>query len=111
MGDTLGSAISELWPLWRPQELERMAVLERAVAKLGDLTEAERRTAQEEAHRLAGTLAVLGKVDATNQARELERRFLVGPQHGDAESLNALVRDLRAALESSDGAPPLGSAP
>jgi HPt (histidine-containing phosphotransfer) domain-containing protein len=111
MGDTLGSAIGELWPSWRPREFERIAVLERAVRKLGELTEAERREAQEEAHRLAGMLAVLGNADATNQAREVERRFLAGPQQGDAEALNALVRDLRAALESSDGAPPLGSAP
>ncbi|MDA0163767.1 hypothetical protein OM076_26085 [Solirubrobacter ginsenosidimutans] len=49
MGDTLGSAIGELWPLWRPQELERIAVLERAVRRLGELTEADRREAQEEA--------------------------------------------------------------
>src|SRR3954467_7640334 len=111
MGDTLGSAIGELWPLWRPQELERGAILERALQKVGRLTEPERREAQDEAHRLAGTLAVLGNSEATNQAREVERRFLVGPQRGDAEGLNALVRDLRAALESSDGAPPLGSAP
>jgi len=111
MGDTLGSAIGELWPLWRPRELERIAILERAVQKLDALTEPERREAQEEAHRLAGTLAVLGNTDATNQAREVERRFLVGPDRGDVESLVALIGDLRAALASADDAPPLGSAP
>jgi HPt (histidine-containing phosphotransfer) domain-containing protein len=111
MGDTLGSAIGELWPLWRPHELERIAVLERAVEQLDSLTEADRRTAQDEAHRLAGTLAMLGDNEAANGAREVERRFLVGPERGDAESLVALVRSLRAALNRAGDAPPLGSAP
>ena len=53
MGDTFESAIGELWPLWKPQELERVAVLERAVARAGELTEPERRAAQDEAHKLA----------------------------------------------------------
>jgi hypothetical protein len=43
--------------------------------------------------------------------RELELRFLVGPQRGDVASLVALVRTLRGALDSGDDAPPLGSAP
>lgn len=99
MDDTFGSAIGELWPLWKPQELERVAVLERAVARAGELTEPERRAAQDEAHKLAGALAALGRPEAANGARELERRFLIGPERGDLEGLTALVRSVRAALE------------
>jgi thioredoxin-like negative regulator of GroEL len=112
MGDTFGAAIAELWPIWRPQELERIAVLERAVAKLADeLSEPEREAAQTEAHRLAGTFAALGRAEAADGAREVERRFTRRPQHADAASLGALVGTLRAALDSDDITPPLGSAP
>jgi len=110
MGDTFESAIGELWPLWKPQELERVAVLERAVVRAGELTEPERRAAQDEAHKLAlpraerssplrSALAALGRPEAANGARELERRFLVGPERGDLAGLTALVQTVRAALE------------
>jgi HPt (histidine-containing phosphotransfer) domain-containing protein len=112
MDDTLAAILGEQWPTWRPQELERVAVLERAVAKLGGaLSESERRAAQEEAHRLAGTFAALGRTEDADCARELERRFIRRPQHADAASLGALVGTLRAALDSDDNAPPLRSAP
>src|SRR3954453_15242359 len=103
MEETLASAIAELWVEFRPQELARVAVLERAAAKGLTVLERERREAQEEAHRLAGTLAALGKGTAATGAREIERRFLAG----DLCDLGPLVRTLRTALE----APPLGSAP
>ena len=99
MGDTFGSAIGELWPLWKPQELERVAVLERAVARVGELSEPERRAAQDEAHKLAGALAALGRPEAANGARELERRFLVGPERADLEGLTALLLTVRTAVE------------
>jgi HPt (histidine-containing phosphotransfer) domain-containing protein len=112
MDHTLATLLGEQWPAWRPQELERVAVLERAVAKLGDaLSESERRTAQEEAHRLAGTFAALGRPEAADGAREVERRLERRPPPTDAASLGALVGTLRAALDSDDNAPPLGSAP
>src|SRR5919107_1589233 len=99
MEDTLASAIRELWVQFRSQELERVDVIERAAEKGQTVLERERRDAQEESHRLAGTLAALGKSAAANGARELERRFLAG----DLCDLTPLVRALRAALE----APPL----
>src|SRR5690349_15653756 len=103
MDDTLAFAIGELWTRYAPQELERVAVIERAAEKGMFVLERERREAQEEAHRLAGTLAALGKSTAASGARELERRFLAG----DLSEITPLVRALRAALE----APPLGSPP
>jgi HPt (histidine-containing phosphotransfer) domain-containing protein len=103
MNETLAFAIEQLWHQWGPQELERVAVIERAAQKGPHVLERERREAQEEAHRLAGTLAVLGRSRAATGARELERRFLIG----DLREIAPLVRELRAALE----APPLGSAP
>ncbi|WP_028064236.1 Hpt domain-containing protein [Solirubrobacter soli] len=103
MQDTLSSAIRELWAQWRPTELARVGVIERAAAKGPHVLERERREAQAEAHRLAGTLAVLGETAAADHARALERRFL----SGELDAIEPLVRSLRAALE----APPLGSAP
>jgi HPt (histidine-containing phosphotransfer) domain-containing protein len=103
MDETLAFAIGELWDHWGPQELERVAVIERAAEKGPRVLERERREAQEEAHRLAGTLAVFGRSSAATRARELERRLIVG----DLREITPLVRELRAALE----APPLGSAP
>jgi HPt (histidine-containing phosphotransfer) domain-containing protein len=103
MDESLASCIGELWAQWRPQELARVAVIERAVLKGCRVLERERREAQEEAHRLAGTLAMLGRGSAADAARTLERRFVAG----EYDALGPLVRSLRAALE----APPLGSAP
>ena len=103
MDESLASCIRELWAQYRPQELARIAVIERAAEKGCRVLERERREAQEEAHRLAGTLAALGKSTAASGARELERRFLAG----DLSEITPLVRALRAALE----APPLGSPP
>ena len=103
MDETFAFALGELWTQFGPQELERVAVIERAAEKGTLVLERERREAQEEAHRLAGTLAAFGKRTAAIGARELERRFLAG----DLNEITPLVRELRAALE----APPLGSAP
>jgi HPt (histidine-containing phosphotransfer) domain-containing protein len=103
MDETFAFAVGALWTRFGPQELERVAVLERAAEKGTLVLERERREAQEEAHRLAGTLAVLGKSAAATGARELEKRFLAG----DLSGITPLLRELRAALE----APPLGSAP
>jgi HPt (histidine-containing phosphotransfer) domain-containing protein len=103
MDETFAFAVGALWTRFGPQELARVAVIERAAEKGTQVLERERREAQEEAHRLAGTLAALGNSSAATGARELERRFL----HGDLDDIAPLVRELRAALE----APPLGSAP
>jgi hypothetical protein len=103
MNESLASCIGELWAEWRPQELARVAVLERVAEKGCRILERERREAQEEAHRLAGTLAMLGRGSAADAARALERRFFAG----ELDAIGPLVRSLRVALE----APPLGSAP
>src|ERR1700754_4825997 len=100
MDDSLAACIRELWAQWRPQELARVAVIERAAAKGWLVLERERREAE---HRLAGTLAMLGRGSAADAARALERRFF----DGEFDAIGPLVRSLRAALE----APPLGSAP
>ena len=49
MHESLASCIGELWAQWGPQELARVAVIERAAAKGCGLLERERREAQEEA--------------------------------------------------------------
>jgi hypothetical protein len=103
MNESLASCIRELWTQYRPQELARVAVIERAAEKGCRVLERERREAQDEAHRLAGTLALLGRGTAADAARAVERRLFAG----ELDAVGPLVSSLRAALE----APPLGSAP
>lgn len=97
------SALGQLWERRRPEELERIHVLERAVAALmaGELAETDRRRAEDEAHKLAGALGALGYPDGSSSASELERRFVRGPNPREATELTQLVDALRAAVESA----------
>jgi HPt (histidine-containing phosphotransfer) domain-containing protein len=99
MADPLG----QLWDRVRPEELERIHVLERAVAALmaGGLAESERRRAQDEAHKLAGALGALGYPAGSSDAGELERRFVRGPDPREAPELSRLVVSLRTTVESA----------
>jgi HPt (histidine-containing phosphotransfer) domain-containing protein len=103
VSDSFGSVIREIWPLWRTEELARLAALECAADRGTSLTEAERTAARRESHRLAGTVAMLGLSAAQDAARELERRLRIG----DLAELGPLVRSVKAALDAA----PLGSAP
>jgi HPt (histidine-containing phosphotransfer) domain-containing protein len=95
--------MGQLWERRRPEELERIHVLERAVAALmsGELDEVERRRAEDEAHRLAGALGALGYPAGSSSARELERRFVRGPTPREAAELSRLVGSVRAVVESA----------
>src|SRR5438876_6059121 len=99
----LASAMGQLWERCRPEELERIHVLERAVAALmsGGLAESERRRAEGEAHKLAGSLGALGYPAGSSSASELERRFVRVPDPRDAPELSELVGSVRAAVESA----------
>ncbi len=99
---TMASLMGQLWDGHRREEFERVHVLERAVAALtaGTLDDTARRAAEDEAHRLAGSLGALGSEAGVSSARELERRF-VRPAPREAAELSELVGSLRIALESA----------
>jgi HPt (histidine-containing phosphotransfer) domain-containing protein len=101
----LAAAIAALWNDAQPRALERVAVLETAVAALGDGT-LDAATADEatgEAHKLAGALGTFGMPAGTERARAIEHRLAGGVTPADAEELAAGVATLRTIVEAGPG--------
>jgi len=92
-------ALAALWVQHEEAILQRIGVLERAVAALvrGALDEELRSGAQREAHKLAGTLGTFGFIKGSECARELEQIFEVTEALGPARVplLSELVVALR----------------
>jgi len=82
----LTSALNQLWIRFRPQILERVAILEDAAqARAADaLTTEQREAAHSAAHKLAGTLGIFDLARGTDLAREFEHAC------ASAESLSAV---------------------
>ncbi len=96
---------AELIPLWerfQPKYCDRITVLEKAIAAVGEGTfnEALRQQANREAHTLIGTLGSFGLVEASRLCRELEQAFQAGSALSQAqvERLSGLVAALRQEL-------------
>ncbi len=98
--DNLSKVIGALWKARRGEVLAQVGVLESAVRSLasGNLSEAERRFAQGEAHKLAGSAGTFGFPHGTVLAREIEGLLTEGC--APTARLRALVGDLRAELET-----------
>ena len=95
--DELRALIEELWPDARDRALQRVRVIEAAVAavRMGELDAAGRDAARQEAHRLAGSLGSFGLGSATAPARALESAFTGDPMKADHDALAADVAHLR----------------
>lgn len=111
-----------LWRNSRGRVQGRLQRLEDAAAALvtGSLQDDERQEAQQEAHRLAGTLGTLGIPAATDHARILERRLERGPPYDDEHihevsdhvvALLRLVQEHDEALKAQEAAPASDAAP
>ncbi|HVZ84539.1 MAG TPA: Hpt domain-containing protein [Terracidiphilus sp.] len=76
----LSAAMDRLWAQFRPQMTERVDVLEAAAraAAADMLTKELRRSAETEAHKLAGVLGTFGLSLGTELAREAEAVFASG---------------------------------
>lgn len=76
-GSDPGTAIAAIWARHRDDALGRVTALEDAVAALLEnrLTAAERRAAERDAHRLAGSAGTFGFLQASESARQLEWIF------------------------------------
>ena len=94
------AALRAIWQEHRAATLDRVAVLERAAALAlgGQLTDAERANAKQEAHTLAGTVAFFGFREASRIASEIQRFFAEG-RAPDPEWLRDRLAKLRGALE------------
>jgi DNA-binding response OmpR family regulator/HPt (histidine-containing phosphotransfer) domain-containing protein len=103
-----GDAVAALWEEARPRALERVAVVEDAVAALmaGALGDEERDRARAEAHKLAGALGTFGVPEGSTIARTLEEKLAAGPVHADAPALAEAVLELRGAVERGRSADP-----
>ena len=101
-------AVAVLWERFKGTNFERAAVLEQYVTLLleGSLTDEARRSAEREAHKLAGTLGTFGLPEGSSIARQMEHIL-----QGDAllsldqtRSLSELVLALGHELERGPAA-------
>jgi diguanylate cyclase (GGDEF)-like protein len=107
----LDAMVQDLWEQARPVALERLNVLDDAVAAvmMGTLDDDLRVAAQRESHKLAGSLGTFGLRDATGRAAALEVAFERRPGMDAAQQLADHAVQLRRLVESGDagGAPVL----
>lgn len=71
------AAISEAWERYKPSVLTRIATLEEALKALDAkaLSESLRSSAEQQAHKLAGSLGMFGFPEGSQLARDLEQNF------------------------------------
>ncbi len=109
-GAPLAQALDGLWRRFLPEIIARVALLESAVAALGEdgLREEQRTEALAAAHKLAGVLGSFGLARGTHLARELELILTEQAAPGDTAissaatlaSAVAAATELRAVVES-----------
>jgi HPt (histidine-containing phosphotransfer) domain-containing protein len=99
--EALDAAIAALWRDAQPRALERVEVLEAAVAALaaGDIDGPLAKEASGEAHKLAGALGTFGMPAGTTHARAIELRLAGDAAPADAPELAEDVAALRAIVE------------
>jgi HPt (histidine-containing phosphotransfer) domain-containing protein len=100
-------AVAAAWPGAVETLLERVTVLEDAVAELlaGGLSADSRERARREAHRLAGSLGAFGVAAGSVLARDLEGALAGEPAAADAPLLAERVLSLRRAVEAGPAPP------
>lgn len=100
-GDQARLAIAQRWERTKGAVLERVAVLDRAVAALqvGHLSPELFEQAQVAAHKLAGCLSLFGYPEGTRLGREIEQWLQTQGTTGQATELQVLVQRLQAILQ------------
>ena len=99
--------VAEVWERCKEKFSDRVAVLEQAIAALlnDTLTEELRQQAEQEAHRLAGSLGIFGFAEGSRLAREIEQRFQAHTSLGQRMQSELLVA-LRRELQGKTFTPP-----
>jgi diguanylate cyclase (GGDEF)-like protein len=100
----LTATVQELWEQARPVALERLNVLDDAVAAVmaGALDDDLRERATRESHKLAGSLGTFGLRDATHRAAALETAFMQPPPTEQAPQLAEHAVELRRLVEAGE---------
>ncbi|MGH2681675.1 MAG: response regulator [Actinomycetota bacterium] len=98
----VSTAIQNLWSQVRTSVLARLDVLDRALEALaaGALDLPLRRSAEREAHRLAGLVGTFGFHRGSELASRLEHELMAGPAQAAAQKLAEMVAELRRELEA-----------
>jgi DNA-binding response OmpR family regulator len=109
--DDFRAAIRAMWEEARPGALERIELIEDAVAALlaGALDAETLAAARAAAHKLAGSLGTFGVEGGTVIARSLEAALEARPEHADAPGLAEQVLALRRTVEAAAAAAPAGT--
>lgn len=111
--DAARAAMAMIWQHQREDVLARVGTLEDAVAALrrGFLPEAQRRAAEQDAHRLAGAAGTFAFHRASESAHRLERIFAGSEPVPAEEAITAAdeVMALRAALDGKEVPAPTGT--
>ena len=95
-------AVAELWPRFRPTIMEHLGVLAQATAALEEqrLSDALRLKAEQEAHKLAGSLGMFGFLEGSRLARAIEMHFRPhAPLTAEVAALRKKVAALQRELE------------
>src|SRR3954452_6686937 len=100
----LTEMVRELWEQARPVALERLNVLDDAVAAVmsGTLDDGLRDAAMREAHKLAGSLGTFGLREATDRAAALENDVAQPPPPQTAPALPEHAVQLRRLVEAGE---------
>lgn len=95
-------AVIATWEQFKPSMLERLAILEQALAALqqGQLTEDLRQMAEGVAHKLAGSLGMFGFPEGSKLGRQIEYWFQSFTGVEPIPELETLVTALHQALQS-----------
>lgn len=104
----LNQSVNKIWERFRANFGDRISVIERAgvAAQAGELDPQLRQEAQQEAHKLAGSLGTFGRAEGSAIARQIEA-ILQSDTGGDRiAALPELTRNLRRTVETPKPAVP-----
>ncbi|MEO1404130.1 MAG: response regulator [Cyanobacteria bacterium J06635_1] len=102
-------ALEGIWQRFQPRMQTQLETIERAITALdqNSLSEKLRRSAEQEAHSLAGALGTFGLPKGSQLARELEtqlgKKTSLRPQH--AQTMQPLVQQLRQTIQQKSAEP------
>ncbi|MEM9164349.1 MAG: response regulator, partial [Cyanobacteria bacterium P01_F01_bin.4] len=108
-------ALESIWQRFQPRMQTQLETIERAITALdqSSLSEKLRRSAEQEAHSLAGALGTFGLPKGSQLARELEtqlgKKTSLRPQH--AQTMQPLVQQLRKTIQQKSAEPSMVSNP
>ncbi len=94
-------AINKAWERYKPKHFQRLQTLEQAVmmAQAQQLDHDQLKSAQKEAHKLAGSLGTFGFTEGSDLARRIESLWESYPEAQEIQQLASLIKALRQTME------------